>query len=95
MIEYVLNVFISITTKVFSFLVNYDFESRMNFDHISLKENTNKERVQRIKNKEIVFIMKKIWKFVKTHMKKVSKNQVTHVNKHKTIVFKYQIENQV
>jgi hypothetical protein len=48
MIEYVSNVFISITTQVFSFLVNYDFESRMSFDHTSLKENTNRKRIQRI-----------------------------------------------
>jgi hypothetical protein len=95
MIEYVSNVFISITTQVFSFLVNYDFESRMSFDHTSLKENTNKERVQRIKRRKIVFIMKKIWQFVKAHMKKSQQNQVTHVNRHRTIVSEYQIKNQV
>jgi hypothetical protein len=70
MIEYVSNAFISITTQVFSFLVNYDFESRMSFDHVSLKENTSKERIQRTRDREIVFIMKKIWEFVKAHMKK-------------------------
>jgi hypothetical protein len=32
MIEYVSNAFISITTQVSSFLVNYDFELRMSFD---------------------------------------------------------------
>jgi hypothetical protein len=31
MIEYASNVFISITTQIFSFLANYDFESRMSF----------------------------------------------------------------
>jgi hypothetical protein len=95
MIEYVSNVFISITTQIFSFLINYDFESRMSFDHTSLKKNTNKERVQKIKERKIVFIMKKIWKFVKAHMKKNQQNQITHVNKHRTIVFEYQIKNQI
>jgi hypothetical protein len=95
MTEYVSNVFISITTQVFSFLVNYDFESRMSFDHISLKENTNKKRVQRIKKREIVFIMKKIWEFVKAHMKKNQQNQITHAKRHRTIVSEYQIKNQV
>jgi hypothetical protein len=95
MIEYVSNVFISITTQVSSFLVNYDFESRMSFDHTSLKENTSRKRVQRIREREIVFVMKKIWKFVKAHMKKNQQNQVIHVNRHRTIVFEYQIKNQV
>ncbi len=95
MIEYVSNVFISITTQVFSFLINYDFESRMSFDHISLKKNTNKERVQRIKKREIVFIMKKIWQFVKAHIKKNQQNQITHANRHRMIVSEYQIKNQL
>ncbi len=73
MIKYASNVFISITTQIFSFLTNYDFESRMSFDHVSLKENIDKERVQRIKDRKIVFIMKKIREFVKAHMKKISK----------------------
>jgi hypothetical protein len=45
----------------------------MSFDHVSLKENIDKERVQRIKDRKIVFIMKKIREFVKAHMKKISK----------------------
>jgi hypothetical protein len=95
MTEYVSNVFISITTQVFSFLVNYGFESRMSFDHTSLKENTGRERVQKIRRRKIVFIMKKIWEFVKAHMKKSQQNQVTHANRHRTIVSEYQMRNQV
>jgi hypothetical protein len=92
-IEYVSNAFILITTQVFSFLINYDFESRMSFDHVSLKKNTSRDRVQRIRNKKIVFIMKKIWEFVKTHMKKNQQNQITHVNRHRIIFCEYQIRN--
>jgi hypothetical protein len=60
MTEYAFNAFISIITQMSSFFINYDFESRMSFDRVSLKENTDKERVQRTRNRKIVFIMKKI-----------------------------------
>ncbi len=60
MIKYVLNAFFLIITQIFSFLVNYDFELRMSFDFVQFNENTIRTRVQRFRNKEIVFIMKKI-----------------------------------
>jgi hypothetical protein len=59
MIEYVLNAFISITTQVFSFFANYDFELRMSFDFVQFDENTIKKRIQRFRDRKIVFIMKK------------------------------------
>jgi hypothetical protein len=34
MTEYAFNAFISVVTHVSSFLVNYEFESRMSFDHV-------------------------------------------------------------
>ncbi len=96
MIEYVSNASLSITTQVFSFLTNYDFESRMSFDfNLSFDENTIRKRVQRFRNKEIVFIMKKIWTFAKEHMKKNQQNQFTHANRHKILASDYQIENQI
>jgi hypothetical protein len=96
MIEYVSNASVLITTQVFSFLANYDFESRMSFDfNFLFDENTIRKRVQKFKNKEIVFIMKKIWTFAKKHMKKNQQNQFTHANRHKTFASDYQIENQI
>jgi hypothetical protein len=70
MTEYAFNAFISIITQVSSFLINYEFESRMSFDHIELEENTTKKRVNRLRRRKIVFTMKKIWNFAKKHMKK-------------------------
>jgi hypothetical protein len=71
MIEYVSNAFVLITTQISSFLANYDFESRMSFDfNFSFDENTIRKRVQKFRNRKIVFIMKKIWTFAKKHMKK-------------------------
>jgi hypothetical protein len=70
MTEYAFNAFISIITQMFSFLANYEFESRMSFYQIEFDENTTKKRVNRFKDRKIMFIMKSIWKFVKEHMKK-------------------------
>jgi hypothetical protein len=60
MIEYMFNVFISIITQIFSFFVNYDFESRMSFDFVQFEKNTTKKRIHRFRNKNIVFRMKNI-----------------------------------
>jgi hypothetical protein len=46
-----------------SFFVNYEFESRMSFDQIKFDENIAKNRINKFKEREIVFIMKNIWKF--------------------------------
>ncbi len=42
-----------------------------------------------------MFTMKKIWKFVKTHMKKSQLNQVKHVDKHRTSASNYQMKDQI
>jgi hypothetical protein len=95
MTEYAFNAFISIITHMFSFLVNYEFESRMSFDQIEFNENTIKERVNQFKSRKIMFIMKSIWKFVKEHMKKNQNNQVKYANKHRIIASNYQIKNRI
>jgi hypothetical protein len=93
MIEYASNVFISIITQMFLFLANYEFESRMNFDsNVQFDENTAKERINRFKEREIVFTMKNIWKFAKEHMKKSQRHQATYVNAHRTQISDYQID---
>jgi hypothetical protein len=82
MTKYAFNAFISIITQMFSFLVNYEFESRMSFDHIEFNENTIRERINSLRRRKIVFTMKKIWNFVKKHMKKVNDNKqrtLTHI----------------
>jgi hypothetical protein len=71
MTKYAFNAFISIITQMFSFLANYEFESSMSFDQIEFDENTTKERINRIKSREIVFIMKSIWNSLKNTWKRV------------------------
>jgi hypothetical protein len=95
MTKYAFNAFISIITQMSSFLANYEFESRMSFDQIEFDENTTRERVNRFKDREIVFTMKSIWKFVKEYMKKNQINQVKYANKHRIIALNYQIKNRV
>jgi hypothetical protein len=95
MTKYAFNAFVSIITQVFSFLANYEFESRMSFDQMKFDENTAKDRINRFREREIVFTMKNIWKFAKKHMKKSQQSQIIYVNRHRTFALNYQIENQV
>jgi hypothetical protein len=95
MTKYAFNAFISIITQMFSFLVNYEFESRMSFDRMKFNENTAKDQINRFREREIVFTMKNIWKFAKKHMKKSQQSQIIYVNKHRIFASDYQIENQV
>jgi hypothetical protein len=95
MIEYAFNAFISIIIQMSSFLVNYEFESRMSFDHVEFEENTIEDRVNKFRRRTIVFIMKNIWKFAKKHMKKSQQNHVIYVNRHRISTSDYQIKNQV
>jgi hypothetical protein len=95
MTKYAFNVFISIITQMFSFLANDEFKSRMSFDQIDFDENTVKEQVNRFRDREIMFIMKNVWKFAKEHMKKSQSHQITHVNAHRTFASDYQIDDQI
>jgi hypothetical protein len=89
MTKYAFNAFISIIIQMSSFLANYEFESRMNFDQMKFDENIAKNRVNKFRKKEIVFIMKNIWKFAKKHMKKSQQSQVIYVNKHRIFALDY------
>jgi hypothetical protein len=89
MTEYAFNAFISIIIQMSSFLVNYEFESRMSFDHVEFAKNTTRNRVNRFKKRKIVFTMKNIWKFAKKHMKKSQHSQTTYANKHRITTSDY------
>jgi hypothetical protein len=95
MTKYAFNAFISIITHVSSFLANYEFESRMSFDKMKFDENTTKDRMNRFRERKIVFIIKNIWKFAKKHMKKSQQSQIIYANRHRTSASDYQVKNQV
>ncbi len=95
MIEYVSNASISTIIHVSLFLANYEFESRMSFDQMKFEESTTKDRVNRFRERKIVFTMKNIWKFAKKHVKKSQQNQTIYANRHRIFASDYQVENQV
>jgi hypothetical protein len=95
MTEYAFNAFVSIITQMSSFLANYEFESRMSFDQMKFDENIAKNRINRFREKKIVFTMKNIWKFAKKHMKKSQQSQTIYANRHRIFASNYQVENQV
>jgi hypothetical protein len=60
MTKYAFNVFISIIIQMSSFFANYEFESRMSFDQMKFDENIAKNRINKFREREVVFIMKNI-----------------------------------
>jgi hypothetical protein len=62
MIEYASNAIIFVSIDIFAFMINYDFESRMNFDSINSSESA-RERILQIKKINIAQKMKEIIEF--------------------------------
>jgi hypothetical protein len=73
MIEYAFNAFISIITQMSSFLVNYEFESRMSFDHVEFEENIIKNRINKFKKKQSFSLWRISENSLKNIWKKISK----------------------
>ncbi len=64
MIEFAFNVATFIFIELFIFMTNYDFESRMNFDSMTIKKSI-RERILNKKVFDITEKMKNIWEFIK------------------------------
>ncbi len=64
MTEFAFNVATFIFIELFVFMTNYDFESRINFDSMTIKKSI-KERILDKKAFDIIEKMKSIWKFIK------------------------------
>jgi hypothetical protein len=66
MIEFAFNVVISVSTELFVFIINYEFESRMSFD-LSTKnsQRSAKKRILNRRDSNIINKMKNIWNFIK------------------------------
>ncbi len=79
---------------LFVFMTNYDFESRMSFDSISVEE-LIKERVLDKKAFVITEKMKNIWKFIKKKLINAQKSQKRYANKTKIISSDYDVEDTV
>jgi hypothetical protein len=81
-------------TKLFVFLANYEFESRMSFDSIDI-ENTIKKRILIKKAFDITKKMKNIWKFIKEKLFNAQRSQKRHVDKSRNFSSEYKAENMI
>ena len=73
MIEYVFNTSNSISIKLSLFFINYEFESKINFEFIKINDTTRKKILKR-KTTNIYIDMKKIWLFAKKHFDQTQTN---------------------
>jgi hypothetical protein len=94
MTKFVSNVATSTSTELFAFMINYEFESRMNFDSSSANDDarnklSTKERILIQKVEIIAEKMKNIWEFIKKKLANAQKNQKRHANKKKFVSSEY------
>jgi hypothetical protein len=96
MIEFAFNVVIFVSTELFVFMTNYEFESRMFFDS-SLKDRQRsiKERILIRKNSNIINKMKNIWDFIKKKLANAQNMQKRHANQKRTFSFEYEFEDMI
>ncbi len=91
MTEFAFNAATSVFIELFVFITNYDFESRMSFDSISIEESARKWILSK-KTFDIIEKMKKIWEFTKKRLINAQKSQKRHANSKKSISFEYKLE---
>jgi hypothetical protein len=96
MIEFAFNAVISVSTELFVFMTNYEFESRMFFDS-SLKDSQRsiKERILTRKDSNIINKMKNIWDFIKKKLANAQNMQKKHANQKRTSSFEYEFEDMI
>ncbi len=88
--EFAFNVCTFSFTEWISFMTIYDFESRMSFDFISMKD-TAKKRILTKKTFDIFEKMKNIWEFIKEKLITIQKSQKRHANKTRINSFEYKV----
>ncbi len=91
MTEFAFNAATFIFIELFIFMTNYDFESRMNFDSMSIKKSI-KERILDEKTFDIIEKMKSIWEFIKKKLINAQKSQKKYANKKRIISSDYVVE---
>jgi hypothetical protein len=96
MIEFAFNVVIFVSTELFIFMTNYEFESRMFFDS-SLKNNYKsiRKRILNRKDSNIINKMKNIWDFIKKKLANAQNMQKKHANQKRTFSFEYEFKDMI
>jgi hypothetical protein len=80
--------------ELFVFMTNYEFESRMSFDSISI-ERSAKERIQDKKAFDIIEKMRDIWDFIKKKLANAQNMQKRHANQKRTSSSEYEFEDMI
>jgi hypothetical protein len=94
-IEFASNVVIFVSTELFVFRTNYDFESRMSFDFSTDIQESVRERILTRKNSNIIDKMRNIWNFTKQKLARAQVNQKLYADKKKIVSSEYVVEDEV
>jgi hypothetical protein len=96
MIEFAFNAVISVSTELFVFMTNYEFESQMFFDS-SMKDNQRsiRKRIFARKDSEIINKMKNIWDFIKKKLTNAQNMQKRHANQKRMFSSEYEFEDMI
>ncbi len=96
MIEFAFNVVILISTELFAFMTNYEFESRMFFDLFTKDDDkSTKERILTRKASNIINKMTEIWNFIKKKLANAQENQKRYVDQKKPFSSEYEVEDMI
>ncbi len=95
MTEFASNVVISVSTKLFVFMTNYDFESRMSFDFSADASESVRERILTRKNSNIIDKMRNIWEFIKQRLVEAQQNQKHYADRKRNASSEYVVENEM
>jgi hypothetical protein len=96
MTEFAFNVVISISTELFAFMTNYEFESRMFFDSITkVNDESVKECILTRKTSNIINKMKDIWNFIKKKLTNAQKNQKRYADQKRIFSSEYEVEDMI
>jgi hypothetical protein len=95
MTEFASNVVMFVSTKLFVFIINYDFESRISFDFSTDVSESVQKRILTCKDSNIIHKMKDIWKFIKQKLIKTQQNQKHYADRKKNASSEYVVENEM
>jgi predicted metal-dependent hydrolase len=99
MIEFAFNAVISVSTELFAFMTNYEFEFRMSFDSSNANDSQKRLSVkERVLTQKAIIIAKKmrnIWDFIKKKLAHTQNIQKRYADRKRAFASEYVVENTV
>jgi predicted metal-dependent hydrolase len=96
MIEFAFNAVIFVSTELFAFMTNYEFESRMSFDFSNANDSQKRLSIKkRVLTQKAIIIAKKmrnIWDFIKKKLTHTQNIQKRYVDRKRTLASEYVVE---